>query len=120
MSDFLVSKFWEGVSNEELKGCSCGSCGKKMLPPRMICPDCGSTELVTKQYKGTGVVKTKTKIYVPLPRFQKMSPYSVGIIDLDEGVSISGMLLDNPEIGQKVEAVYLEDGEDKLLAFKPA
>jgi uncharacterized OB-fold protein len=118
MSDFLVSKFWEGVSNEELKGCSC-SCGKKMLPPRMICPDCGSTELVNTKYNGTGVVKTKTTIHVPLPRFQKMCPYGVGIIDLDEGVSISGMLLDNPEIGQKVEAVYLEDGENKLLAFKP-
>jgi hypothetical protein len=30
------------------------------------------------------------------------------------------MLVDDPEIGQKVEAVYLEDGEQKLLAFKPA
>jgi uncharacterized OB-fold protein len=120
MSDFLVSKFWEGVSNEELKGCRCKSCGKMMLPPRMICPDCGSTELVNTSYKGTGVVKTKTVIHVPLPRFQNMTPYSVGIIDLEEGVSISGMLLDDPEIGQKVEAVYLEDGEQKLLAFKPA
>ena len=120
MSEFLVSKFWEGVSNEELKGCTCSSCGKKMLPARMICPECGSTELVSTRYNGTGVVKTKTVIHVPLPRFQKMSPYCVGIIDLDEGVSISGMLLDNLEIGQKVEAVYLEDGEDKLLAFKPA
>ncbi len=120
MSDFLVSKFWEGVSNEELKGCSCDSCGKKMLPARMICPDCGSTELVNTKYGGKGVVKTKTMIYVPLPKFKEMCPYGVGIIDLDEGVSISGMLIDDPEIGEKVEAVYLEDGEAKVLAFKPA
>lgn len=119
MTDFLVSKFWEGVSNKELKGCSC-SCGKMILPARMICPDCGSTDLSSMQYRGKGVVKTKTMIYVPLPRFKEMCPYSVGIIDLEEGVSISGMLLDDPEIGQKVEAVYLEDGESKLLAFKPA
>lgn len=120
MSEFLVSKFWEGVFNEELNGCTCDSCGKKMLPARMICPNCGATELVNTSYKGTGVLKTKTVIHVPLPRFQKMTPYSVGIVDLDEGVSISGMLVDDPEIGQKVEAVYLEDGEQKLLAFKPA
>ena len=119
MSEFTVQKFWEGVTNEELKGCSC-SCGKKMLPGRLICPDCGSTELKETKYVGTGVVKTKTVIYVPLPRFKDMCPYSVGIVDLDEGVSISGMLLDNPEIGDKVEAVYIEDGEQKLLAFKPA
>ena len=119
MTEFTVQKFWEGVNEEELKGCSC-SCGKNMLPPRMICPDCGSTELINTEYKGTGVVRTKTKIYVPLPRFKEMTPYGVGIIDLDEGVSISGMLLDDPEIGDKVEAVFLEDGEQKLLAFKPA
>jgi hypothetical protein len=30
------------------------------------------------------------------------------------------LLLDNPEIGTRVKAVYLEDGNKKLLAFKPA
>ncbi len=119
MSDYLVSKFWEGVNDEELKGCECTSCGKLMLPARIICPSCGSRDLSDKGYKGTGVVKTKTVIHVPLPRFQDMSPHGVGIIDLDEGVSISGLLLDDPEIGARVEAVYLEDGEKKILAFKP-
>ncbi|MES0325314.1 MAG: OB-fold domain-containing protein [Candidatus Bathyarchaeia archaeon] len=119
MSEYLVSKFWEGVNNEELNGCECTSCGKLMLPARIICPSCGSRDLTDKGYKGTGTVKTKTKIHVPLPRFQSISPHGVGIIDLDEGVSISGLLLDDPEIGDRVKAVYLEDGEKKLLAFKP-
>ena len=119
MSEFFVSKFWEGVNNEKLKGCKCDSCGKLMLPARMICPECGSRELTTTSYGGKGVVKTKTVIHVPLPRFQKITPYSVGIIELEEGVSISGMLVDDPEIGENVEVVYIEDGEQKLLAFKP-
>ena len=70
-------------------------------------------------YIGTGILKTKTIIHVPLPRFKSISPHGVGIIDLDEEVSISGLLLDDPEIGQRVKAVYLEDGDKKLLAFKP-
>ena len=119
MSEYLVSKFWEGVNNEELKGCECTNCGKLMLPARIICPSCGSRDLTDKGYKGKGTVKTKTKIHVALPRFQSISPDGVGIIYLDEGVSISGLLLDDPEIGERVKAVYLEDGEKKLLAFKP-
>ena len=119
MSEDLVSKFWDGVNNEELNECACTSCGKLMLPARIICPGCGSRDLTDKGYKGTGTVKTKTKIHVPLPRFQSISPHGVGIIDLDEGVSISGLLFDDPEIGDRVKAVYLEDGEKKLLAFKP-
>ena len=82
MSEFLVSKFWEGVNNEELKGGKCDSCGNLMLPARMICPKCGSTELVNTSYKGTGVVKTKTVIHVPIPKFQNKTPYCVGIIDM--------------------------------------
>ena len=119
MTEYLVSKFWEAVNNGELKGCECTSCDKLMLPARIICPSCGSRELTDKGYKGTGTVKTKTKIHVPLPRFQSISPHGVGIIDLDEGVSISGLLLDDPEIGDRVKAVYLDYGEKKLLAFKP-
>ena len=37
-----------------------------------------------------------------------------------EKQSSEDMLVDDPEIGEKVEVVYLEDGEHKLLAFKPA
>ena len=64
-----------------------------MLPPRMICPECGSTDLNEYCFEGKGVVKTKTIIYVPLPRFQDICPYIVGIIELDEGPMISGMVL---------------------------
>ncbi len=119
MQEYLVSKFWENINNEELKGCECTSCGKLMLPARIICPNCGSMDLTDKGYMGTGTVKAKTIIHVPLPRFQSISPHGVGIIDLDEGVSISGLLLDDPEIDQRVKAVYLEDGDKKILAFKP-
>ncbi len=119
MTDFSVSKFWEGVDNEELKGCECSMCGKLMLPARIICPDCGSTNLEGKRYEGKGSLKTKTVIHVSLPKFQKMAPHGVGIIDLDEGVSISGLLLGDPEIGDRVEVVYFEYEGEKILAFKP-
>ncbi len=42
-------------------------------------------------------------------------------MNLDEGPSITGMILgeiDKIKIGAKVEAVYLDEGDGKILAFK--
>jgi len=40
---------------------------------------------------------------------------------LDEGVSISGLLLDeNVDVGSRVEAVYVKEEDGVVLAFKAA
>ena len=60
-------------------------------------------------------------IHVPLTKFKDLNPYTVGIVDLDEDPSITGLILgDNEsiEIGDRVKVVYLDEGEDKILAFK--
>ena len=118
-----VHSFREGLKESKLQGCSCGNCDNLMLPPRMICPKCGSTDLNEYCFEGKGAIKTKTIVYVPLTRFQDLSPYTVGIIELDEGPMITGMVLgeaDKINIGDRVEAVYIDEGEEKLLAFKLA
>jgi len=92
-----------------------------MLPPRLICTKCGSTNLKEHCFEGKGTIKTKTVVHVPLSKFQDLSPYTVGIIELDEGPMITGMVLgdiDKIKIGDRVEAVYMEEGEEVILAFK--
>ena len=116
-----VSSFKAGLKESKLEGCICEDCNKMMLPPRLICPDCGSTNLKEHCFDGKGVIRTKTVVHVPLSKFQDLSPYTVGIIELDEGPMITGMILgevDKIKIGDRVEAVYMDEGEDKLLAFK--
>lgn len=116
-----VHSFKEGLKEFKLKGCICENCKNQMLPPRMICTKCGSTDLKEHCFDGKGTIKTKTVIYVPLTKFQELSPYTVGIIELEDGVMITGMVLgeiDKINIGDRVEAVYLDEGEEKLLAFK--
>jgi uncharacterized OB-fold protein len=122
MSDFTVNWFRELLNEDHLVGVRCKSCGELMLPPRMICKNCGSTDLEEYEFKGTGKVKTSTTIYVPLTRFQEISPHSVGIVEMDEGVSISGLILSEgkePKIGEKVEAIFFKNEDQTVLAFKP-
>jgi len=115
-----VYEFKEGLKESKLKGRKCNSCGSLMLPPRRICPRCGTTDLNMYEFTGEGVLKTKTMIYMSLPRFAELSPYSVGIVQLDEGPTISGMILgevDKIKIGDRVKAVYLDEGSERILAF---
>ncbi len=121
MSEFTVNWFRENLSKDHLMGSKCTSCGKFMLPPRPLCPECGSTNLEAYKYKGTGTLKTNTMIHVPLTRFQEICPYIVGIVELDECVDISGLILCDEkgiQIGEKMEAVYLKNEDQTVLAFK--
>ena len=54
MSDFTVNWFRELLNEDHLVGVRCKSCGELMLPPRMICKNCGSTDLEEYEFKGTG------------------------------------------------------------------
>jgi uncharacterized OB-fold protein len=116
-----VSSFKAGLKESKLKGCVCEECKNLILPPRLICTKCGSTNLTEQCFNGKGAIRTKTVIHVPLSKFQDLSPYTVGIIELDEGPMITGMVLgdiDKIKIGDRVEAVYMEEGEEVILAFK--
>jgi len=121
MTEYTVKAYKDHLMNEELIGVECRSCGHLMLPPRPICNKCGSTDLGWRRCGGGGVVAAKTVIAVPLTRFQKRCPYGVVIVTLDEGVSVSGLLLDeNVEVGSRVEAAYVKEEDDVVLAFKAA
>ncbi len=116
-----VYSFKQGLKESKLLGCICEECKNMMLPPRMICSKCGSTDLKEHCFEGKGIIKTKTVVHVPLTKFQDIGPYTVGIIELDEGPLITGMVLgdvDKIKIGDRVEAAYIDVGEEKILAFK--
>jgi uncharacterized OB-fold protein len=121
MTEYTVKAYKDRLMNEELWGVECRSCGHLMLPPRPICNKCGSMDLGWRRCDGGGVVAAKTVVAVPLTRFQERCPYGVVIVTLDEGVSVSGLLLDEDvEVGSRVEAAYVKDGEGAVLAFKAA
>lgn len=122
MSEFTVDAFYKGLSEGRLMGCRCRACGRLMLPPRMVCRSCGSTDLEAHEFRGEGEIRASTVIYVPLTRFQSMCPHSVGVVRLDEGESVSGLILSDGEHlkpGTRVKARYVKEGDRVVLAFQP-
>jgi uncharacterized OB-fold protein len=122
MTDYTVNWFKANLGKDRLMGSKCRKCSKIMIPPRMICSSCGSTDLEGYEFKGLGRVKTSTTIHVPLTRFQGICPYTVGIVEMDEGVNVSGLVLSEgkePKIGERVKAVFFKNEDQTVLAFKP-
>ncbi|MCX6649485.1 MAG: Zn-ribbon domain-containing OB-fold protein [Candidatus Bathyarchaeota archaeon] len=122
MSEFTTKVFNGYVAQGKLMGNRCKSCGEYHIPPRQICSKCGSQQLEWHEFKGEGVLEAVTLNRAPSTPFRGRGPYAVGIVRLDEGPSISGLLaIENPEnivVGIRVKFAAVKDGEKTILAFK--
>lgn len=115
-----LKSFREYLSEGRIMASRCSSCGKIHLPPRPICSNCKKMVNEWMELKGEGIIKAFTVIHVPLSKMKNQSPYVIGIIDFDEGGSISGIIMNMHEtdrdlIGLRVKGqIVKEDGEARL------
>ena len=111
--------FWEAVGRHQLLIQKCSSCGTLRLYPTHLCADClaGSSESVVCSGKGT--IYSFTVIHrAPLPAFADSVPYTVALIDLDEGPRMLSEVKGPPaamRVGARVEAVFEDAGAGVTL-----
>lgn len=91
-SDFTIDQFYKNVSQGKLLAGKCKKCGKVHLPPRPLCDQCFANRFEWKTVSQRGKLLTYTIIQVAPSQFQSMAPYAVGIVQLEEGVQIPGMI----------------------------
>ena len=97
--------------------------GHGSLPPRRVCPDCGSAGLEETPLAETGEVVTRTVVHVPPPQFEEDAPYATVIAEFGP-VRLTGIVLDveaAPDVGGSVRPVVETSTTrgDRLLAFEP-
>lgn len=102
----------------------CGN-GHGHLPPRRVCPDCGSTEFTEESLPESGTVETITTVHVPAPSFKADAPYDTAVVDFGPA-RITGVVVDadpgSVEIGDEVTAdvgASETTGKD-VLVLRPA
>jgi len=98
--------------------------GHGSLPPRRVCPHCGSPEIEEQPLPDGGEITSHTTVHVPTPAFEDDAPYVTALADFGP-VTITGILggvdPENVEIG---DPVGVEIGErattgDRLVVFRP-
>jgi uncharacterized OB-fold protein len=109
----LVENFYKFCADRKLMGVKCRRCGAIRCPPRTICPECFSDKFDWIELKGRGTLLTYTIIHFPASQFQALAPYAVGIIKLEQGSQLSGMI-------RNVKLEELRIGMELLVDFETA
>jgi uncharacterized OB-fold protein len=126
--------FWEGTAAGELRVQACGACGALRFPPRVMCPECRSTDRRWVAVSGRGNIWSFVVVHAPvLPAYAPYVPFPVITVTLAEkpslrmvgnlvtgpGGDINGVDPDSIQIGQAVRVVFTPrprpDGSDVHL-----
>lgn len=89
---FTIEQFYEFIGERKLMAAKCRSCTSLLLPPKNVCPKCFSTDLEWTELEKKGKLLTYTVIHVSPRQFQSMVPYAIGIIKLEDGPHLLGMI----------------------------
>jgi len=121
--DRVSAGFWDATARGELRVQACGACGKWRMPPRPMCPSCRSTEVEWVLTNGRGTVWSFVVPHPPLlPAYERMAPYNVIVVALDEDPSMRlvGNLVasaDGPL--DEIDPTTIVIGEPVHVAFPP-
>jgi len=91
----LAGEFYRWCAQGELRFQRCDGCGRWRHVPREICAHCGSFDWTWTRSSGRGTVYAYTEIVRPLhPAFAADAPYTVVIVELEEGVRMLSRMVD--------------------------
>ena len=115
--------FNEALKENKLLGLKCQACGTINVPPKMVCRQCTSPDMEIVELKGTGNIQTFTTVNVASEGRESECPYTIVLVELDEGPWIMGNLgdIDPAEatmelIGKKVKMEHKVFPGDKYSA----
>ena len=124
MAMSTAPRFWRQIPQRyNLIGTHCANCGEYYFPPREICPNCRrDTVMEDYKFEGTGTVVTYTVIHNATEDFRRQTPYTLAIIQLDEGPRLTGQVVADPDdvkIGTKVKPIFriLGKGGEKGIIY---
>lgn len=118
-----VVKSWRRIRKGNfIIGSRCRKCSALFLPPTGRCRKCGSYDTEDYKFSGKGRILSSSIVYSPMEGFEKQVPYTVAIVELDEGPRITSQVVDaeKVETGMEVEACIRKifvDGKDGIIDY---
>ena len=90
--------------------------GYVTLANRYISPVSGAESFENITLNGTGTILTYTVVHIAADAFARQTPFSVAVIETDEGARLTAQVIDcnieDVKIGAKVEFVLRKMGEE--------
>lgn len=99
--------FWAGAEAGELRLQRCAACGHHQLYGRPFCLACSSDDVAFVAASGTGTLYSATEVHVRIAESFD-PPYTVGLVELDEGPRLLTWVDDGVAIGDPVRIGFRE------------
>ncbi len=80
-----VAAFAEHLREGRLMASRCTACGHRSFPPRADCEQCLGAAFEFVEISGKGTLLTWTRVTAAPSGFESLAPYTLGVLDLDEG-----------------------------------
>jgi uncharacterized OB-fold protein len=119
---FHTGLFEETGGEPALIGSKCASCGRVLFPSKPLCLDCLSTDVASIRLNRYGRLYTYTTVHMASEHFP--SPYTVGWIELPEGIRVFSQIRGWQEQPLKIGMdmrMYIEtlwqDGDNDVIGF---
>lgn len=98
--------------------------GHGSLPPRRVCPHCGTTDLSETPFPEAMPIETFTVVHVPTPQFADDAPYVTAIVDFGPGRLtgiVRGVDPTDVEFGDRVRPTVERRAttDDRLVVYRP-
>jgi uncharacterized protein len=119
------ARYWREIPQRyRLEAAKCQSCGEVYFPPRLICAKCKARKFVTVTLNDEGTIISYTVIRMGSSRFEDLTPYAVGIVELDGGIRITSQIADcvfeKLSVGQRVRLEFRriqQEGDAGILCY---
>ena len=119
-----LKNFFEEARAGRLTAIRCVECGALAMPPKEFCPACQRRRWESVPLAGTGRVTSFTVIRIPPRGRASEAPYAVAVVQLDEGVSMLGRVVEIPvdtiKTGLPVKFRPILSEGQTVIGFGPA
>jgi uncharacterized OB-fold protein len=117
-------EFWGACNNGELLLQECSDCRHVFYYPRQMCPRCGGRHLRWRASTGKGSVYSFTQVQVSFygPTWERDLPYTVVLVDLEEGPRMLSRLVESDQdavaVGAALEVAFVTVEGQALPMFR--
>ena len=119
VDDPLTAPFWMATREHRIVAQRCVHCSYLRWPPGPVCPECGSREAMWADIRASGTLWSFAEYHRAFsPAFASDLPYTVGLVELDDGPRMYGTLRGAPgsfTIGDRVRAEFEDKTDDVTL-----
>ena len=116
--------FFEKAREGQLTAVRCGRCGELAVPPKEFCPSCAQRAWEPVDLSGEGTIASYTVIRVAPRAHAADVPYAIAAVQMKEGVSFLGRVVDVPldkvAVGLPVRFRPLVNDGQTAVGFGPA